>query len=89
MYLFRLDTGRYDLNSTEFICQECGHIEVATEEDYVKSGWWPGAPKNGSYLFAIDLLVFWNHLSHKTPGTSERKFLETLGTISRRENRVS
>ena len=31
----------------------------------------------------MELLIFWKHLSHKTPGTSERKFLETLGEISK------
>ena len=25
----------------------------------------------------------WKHLAHKTPGTSERKFFETLGEISK------
>lgn len=29
----------------------------------------------------------WNHLVHKTPGTSERKFLETLGEVSKRADR--
>lgn len=55
----------------------------ATESDLIASGWWPGTPKTKSYLFSMDLLILWKHLAHKTPGTSERKFLETLGEISK------
>lgn len=31
----------------------------------------------------MEPLIFWKHLSHKTPGTSERKFLETLNEVSK------
>ena len=58
-------------------------VYSAPESDLIASGWWPGTPKTKSYLFSMDLLIMWKHLAHKTPGTSERKFLETLGEISK------
>lgn len=36
----------------------------------------------------MDLLTMWKHLSHKTPGTSERKFIETLVEISKLAGRT-
>ena len=76
-------TGRFDLNWSEFKCSSCKAVNSATESDFVASGWWPGSPKHKSYLFSMELLIFWKHLSHKTPGTSERKFLETLNEVSK------
>ncbi|KZS18187.1 Uncharacterized protein APZ42_015713 [Daphnia magna] len=76
--------GRFDLSYPEFKCSECEGVMKAAENDLISSGWWPGSPKNMSYLFSADLLIMWNHLVHKTPGTSERKFIETLCEISKR-----
>ena len=68
---------------TEFKCSSCIAGIPATQSDFVASWWWPGSPKTKTYLFSMNLLVMWNHLAHNTPGTSERKFLETLGEISK------
>ncbi len=85
-FLF-LFIGRFDLNYPEFKCSECEGVMIAAENDFISSGWWPGSPKNMNYLFSADLLIMWNHLVHKTPGTSERKFIETLCEISKRSGR--
>ncbi|XP_046640243.1 uncharacterized protein LOC124322600 [Daphnia pulicaria] len=79
--------GRFDLSYPEFKCSECEGVMIAAENDLISSGWWPGSPKNMSYLFSADLLIMWNHLVHKTPGTSERKFIETFCEISKRFGR--
>ena len=75
--------GRFDLSLPEFKCSKCQTVEKASELQLISSGWWPGSPKRMTYLFSADLLIMWNHLVHKTPGTSERKFLETLSEISK------
>lgn len=83
--------GRFDLNLSIFYCNNCNHEGEAQIEDYIRSGWWPGSPNLAklSYLFSMNLLDFWFNLMHKSPGTSERKFLEILGEMSEKSNRVS
>ena len=61
----------------------------ATSEEYIISGYWPGSPSGGEYLFTEDVLSHWNDLKHETPSTSEGKFVQTLEHASRRHNRVS
>ena len=81
--------GRFDLNNTEFVCSACKTSHVASNEEYLCSGYWPGSLSNNSYFIEEDLLCMWYHLRHKTPGTSERKFIETLQEISLENDRVS
>ena len=59
-----------------------------SEEEYVKYHWWPGTPSGSMYLFAEEVLQFWFHLKHQNLGSSERKFLETLNSLSKAANRV-
>ncbi|KAK4003721.1 hypothetical protein OUZ56_005476 [Daphnia magna] len=79
--------GRFDLNTTEFVCCVCKASRIASNEDYLCSGYWPSSLSNNSYFTEEDLLGMWYHLRHKTPGTSERKFIETLQEISLENNR--
>ncbi|XP_057370011.1 uncharacterized protein LOC130691120 [Daphnia carinata] len=81
--------GRFDLKNTEFWCSECKQSRLATNEEYMCSGYWPGSLSNCSYFFEENLLRMWHRLRHKTPGTSERKFIETLEEISLDCNRVN
>lgn len=81
--------GRFDLNTTQFVCSVCNASQIASNEDYLCSGYWPGSLSNNSYFIEEDLLGMWHHLRHKTPGTSERKFIETLQEISLENDRVS
>ncbi|KAK4024214.1 hypothetical protein OUZ56_009601 [Daphnia magna] len=74
--------GRFDLTSTQFVCSVCKESRLATNEEYMFSGYWLGSLSHNSYFIEEDLLSFWHHLRHKTPGTSERKYVETLEEIS-------
>lgn len=69
-------------------CLECPFLRDATASDYLSAGFWPGCPSVGSYLFSDDLFIHWQHTQHKSPGSSERKFIETLEDISRQWGRV-
>nr|CAH0098876.1 unnamed protein product [Daphnia galeata] len=51
--------------------------------------WSVSAPPSDITLSIEDLLSFWHQLSHKTPGISERKFVETLEEISLANDRVN
>ena len=81
--------GRFDVTSTQFVCSVCKKSRLATNEEYMYSGYWPGSLSHNSYFIVEDLLSFGHHLSHKTPGTSERKFVETLEEISLANDRVN
>jgi hypothetical protein len=52
------------------------------------SGYWPGSLSNTSYYFEDRFLQMWYHLRHKTPGTSEGKFIEAFEEISLEDDRV-
>ncbi|KAI9562202.1 hypothetical protein GHT06_013167 [Daphnia sinensis] len=80
--------GRFDLHFPQFNCVECGEQQFANEADFVVSGWWPSLAKIGSYFVSTSLLEMWRHLKHQTPGTSERKFVQTLSEISKMSHRV-
>ncbi|KAK4024213.1 hypothetical protein OUZ56_009600 [Daphnia magna] len=81
--------GRFDLTSTQFVCSVCKESRLATNEEYMFSGYWLGSLSHNSYFIEEDLLSFWHHLRHKTPGTSERKYVETLEEISLDNDRVN
>ncbi|EFX66125.1 hypothetical protein DAPPUDRAFT_116662 [Daphnia pulex] len=81
--------GRFDVTSTLFVCSVCKESRLATNEEYMYSGYWPGSLSHNSYFIEEDLISFWHHLRHKTPGTSERKFVETLEEISLDNDRVN
>ncbi len=80
--------GRFDLHNSLFRCKDCQSTRDATIEEYLCSGYWPGSISNNSYFFEEEMLKMWYHLRHKTPGTSERKFVETLEEISLDNDRV-
>ncbi|EFX80120.1 hypothetical protein DAPPUDRAFT_103578 [Daphnia pulex] len=67
----------------------CNASQIVSNEDYLCSGYWSGSLSNNSYFIEEDLLGMWHHLRHKTPGTSERKFIETLQEISLENDRVN
>ncbi|KAI9553717.1 hypothetical protein GHT06_021648 [Daphnia sinensis] len=81
--------GRFDLHFPQFNCVECGEQQFANEADFVVSGWWPSLAKIGSYFVSTSLLEMWRHLKHQTPGTSERKFVQTLSEISKMSHRCA
>ena len=81
--------GRFDVTSTQFVCSVCKKSRLATNEEYMFCGYWPGSLSHNSYFIEEDLLSLWHHLRHKTPGTSERKFVETLEEISLDNDRVN
>ncbi|KAI9560164.1 hypothetical protein GHT06_014176 [Daphnia sinensis] len=80
--------GRFDLHFPQFNCVECGEQQFANEADFVVSGWWPSLAKIGSYFVSTSLLEMWRHLKHQTPGTSERKFVQTLSEISKIQEEI-
>ncbi len=80
--------GRFDLYSTSFRCISCNSTREATNEEYMSSDFWPGSLSNNTYFFDGQLLKLWYHLRNKTPGTSERKFIEALEEVSSEGNRV-
>lgn len=51
-------------------------------------GYWHGALSNQNYFFDERMLQLWYHIRHKTPGTSERKFIEGLEELSQEHGRV-
>jgi len=73
--------GRFDLYSTSFRCISCNSTREATNEEYMSSDFWPGSLSNNTYFFDGQLLKLWYHLRNKTPGTSERKFIEALEEV--------
>ena len=82
--------GRFDISTTAFRCNnaECNIIREATTLEYISSGYWPGSATNTNYFFDEFLLEKWYHERHKTPGTSEQKFVEHLEEISSENQRV-
>ena len=71
------------------MCSACKTSHVASNEEYLCSEYWPGSLSNNSFFIEEDLLCMWYYLRHKTLGTSERKFIETLQEISLENDRVS
>ena len=71
-----------------FKCVACGGSFEPLFNDFIFSGYWPGSATNTNYFFDEVLLKFWFHLRHKTPGTSEQKFVESLEEMSLESNRV-
>ena len=82
-------TGRFDVQSTAFTCSRCQCSVEATSEQYINSGWWPGTIKADRHLFDEEMLLFWYHLKHTTPGTSEQKFAEAIEALSIKEDKVN
>ncbi|KAK4007339.1 hypothetical protein OUZ56_012499 [Daphnia magna] len=80
---------RFDFNTTEFVSSVCNASHLATNEEYMCSGYWPGSSSNNSSFIEEDLLCLWYHLRHKTPGTSERKLIKSLQEISFDNDRVN
>lgn len=70
--------GRFNVKSTGFKCVLCGCTEKASLADYISSGFWPGTPRNITYLFSTELLIRWYLLKHDIPSTSTGKFITTL-----------
>ena len=81
--------GRFDVTATQFVCSVCNESRLATNKEYMFSGYCPASLSDNSYFIEEDLLSFWHHLRHKKPGTSERKFVETLDKISLDNDRVN
>lgn len=83
--------GRFDLNGVQFRCStiECRSVQEVTASDFVASGFWPGSPTRTAYLFSTSVMLHWFHLKHKTPGTSEMKYVELLEAVSKDAGRVS
>ncbi|KZS01344.1 Uncharacterized protein APZ42_002032, partial [Daphnia magna] len=80
---------RFDFNTTEFVSSVCNASHLATNEEYMCSGYWPGSSSNNSSFIEEDLLCLWYHLRHKTTGTSERNLIESLQEISFDNDRVN
>ena len=80
--------GRFDLHSTSFECCKCETSHPAQVEQYIACSLWPGSPNRCNYFFPASLLRFWFHLKFLTPGTSEKKFLESIGAVTRESGRV-
>lgn len=81
-------TGRFDLVSPKFDCKFCGKTKIADRNDHIASGFWPGLPSVGFYVFDKHLLEFWHHQQHESPGSSEAKFLKVLKDLSKDSHRV-
>ena len=73
---------------TSFRCSLYDSVRSATDHDYVCAGYWPGIPDQQSHYYCRNVLRFWYHLKHKTPGTSEGQFLKILEEISFEAERV-
>lgn len=69
-----LDNQLVVLRPTEFVSLE-GIITV------IGNNHWPGSLSNNYFFIEEDLLVMWYRCRHKTPGTSEQKFVETQQEI--------
>lgn len=82
-------TGRYDLKSAMFYRNSCNSFVEATIEDYLAAQFWPAAASDATYFFDFDVLQLWQHLRNQCPGTSLRKFIESLEGISESAGRVS
>lgn len=87
-HVFSLFLGRFDLNAGTFSCTICSFHKNADKLDYVKSSFWPGDCENPVYLFSEEVLSHFHHTQHRTPGSSESKFLETLEEASKECGRV-
>lgn len=72
-----------------FKCRSCDATRVATVEDYVAAGYFPGSPQRTNFFVSADLAEFWYNLKYLTPGTSEQKFIETLTAVSIKAGRVN
>lgn len=67
----------------------CNKSRDVSNHEYLCSGYWLGSLSNNTYFFDESMLEMWYHLRHKTPGTSERKFVETLEEVSYDNDRVN
>ena len=82
-------TGRFLLKATVFECTKCTHRSEASIDDYIFSEFWPGSTsKNISYLFSNEAMLLRHHIEHKSPGSSENMYVESLVEISKEYGRV-
>lgn len=70
-------------------CSGCGYkINSWSLEKTIEAGYWPGSPKDSTYLFDQNLFRQWDFLQKRIPGTSEVSFLKALGDFSQSKGRV-
>ncbi|KAJ7337885.1 hypothetical protein OS493_008043 [Desmophyllum pertusum] len=81
--------GRFDFNNYAVVCNCCGHkINPWSLENIIAAGYWPGSPKDLSYLFDQNLFRQWDFLQKRLPGTSEVSFVKALGDLSESKGRA-
>jgi len=81
--------GRFDLNVCTFRCVECNSTFHPLDLDnLVHLGYWPGTITNTKYIFAQDLLLKWDLLQKRLPGSSESGFVRSHEDLSMAKGRV-
>lgn len=81
--------GRFDFNNCTISCSGCGYkINSWSLEKTIEAGYWPGSPKDSTYLFDQNLFRQWDFLQKRIPGTSEVSFLKALGDFSQSKGRA-
>ena len=82
--------GQFDFSNYAAICNCCGHkVNPWSLERIIAAGYWPGSPKDLTYLFDQNLFRQWDFVQKRLPGTSETSFLKALGDFSLCKRRVS
>ncbi|XP_044171275.1 uncharacterized protein LOC122955576 isoform X2 [Acropora millepora] len=82
--------GRFDFSNYAAICNCCGHkVNPWSLERIIAAGYWPGSPKDLTYLFDQNLFRQWDFVQKRLPGTSETSFLKALGDFSLCKGRAS
>lgn len=89
MISFFVLPGRFDFSNYTVVCSCCSYkLDPMSLEKIISAGYWPGSPKDCSYLFHQDLFRQWDFLQKRLPGTSEVAFLKSLGDFSQSRGRV-
>lgn len=90
MFFMHSLSGRFDFDDYVIVCTCCGHKgNPWSLKNIITAGYWPGSPKDVTYLFDQNLFRQWDFLQKRLPGTSEVSFLKALGDLSQTKGRVS
>ena len=83
-------SGRYDLDDSQIVCNNCNYHYDDRLSSVVSAGYWPGnVSRDIAYMFSQDLLEFFDTLHKFIPSLSTGGFIRTLEKISADNARVS
>ena len=81
--------GRFDLHKYTLKCEVCHNVlDPFTLDLLLLSDFWPGSPRNISYIIKISVFSLWDAFRKRMPGSSERSFLQALADIGIENGRV-